>query len=186
MPGRPRNASDPASVPWEMRLKPVHLAIVMSWALAGIGIGLVQVALTGFAAEWQVAGPAGQTQFFRIHQAIYVELYAGVALVLAGLQAAAITSFCSLSPTPWRSILLRAVVFGPALSALAVEASSAVDLPDCLNREKNFCVLHSPASEAFATAAAVLVSQALSAFGLLAALPVATAVMKRRADRHDG
>jgi len=181
MPGRPRNASDTVSVPWEMRLKPVHLAIVMSWALAGIGIGLVQVALTGFAAEWQVAGPAGQTQFFRIHQAIYVELYAGVALVVAGLQAAAITSFCSHSPTAWRSI-----PSGPALSALAVEASPAADLPDCLNREKNFCVLHSPASEAFAPAAAVLVSQALSAFGLLAALPVATAVMKRRADRHDG
>lgn len=135
-----------------------------------------------------VAGrrPCRADAVFRIHQTIYIELYAGVALVLAGLQAAAITSFCSLSPTPWRSILLRAVVFGAALSALAVEASSAADLPDCLNREKNFCVLHSPASEPFAPVAALLVSQALSAFGLLAALPVAAAVMKRRAYRHDG
>src|SRR5262245_34112318 len=103
-----------------MRIKPVHLAIVISWALAGIGIGLVQVALTGFAAEWHGAGPGGQTQFSGSIRRSTQSCTPGVALVLAGIQAAAITSFSSLSATPWRSILLRAVVFGAALSALAV------------------------------------------------------------------
>jgi hypothetical protein len=63
---------------------------------------------------------------------------------------------------------------------LAIEAFNTANLPDCLHSEKDVCVLHSLASEAFAPATAVLVSQALSAFGSLIALPVAAAVVKWR------
>jgi hypothetical protein len=79
--GRARNPPDTGGGLRDVRPKAVHLGIVVSWALAGIGIGLVQVALTGFAAEWQAAGPGRQRQDFTVQSAIYGELYASVALV---------------------------------------------------------------------------------------------------------